>query len=70
MSKPITHITQNPDGTIAFDFMGGDNSGINQTLAQRQWKEQAYDLLGRPNGNARGIVVVRTADGTMRKILR
>lgn len=70
MSKPITHITQNPDGTIAFDFMGGDNSGIRLHTAERYHKQQTYDLLGKPNDNARGIVVVRSSDGTMRKLLR
>ena len=28
MNKPITNITQNEDGTIAFDFMGGSTSNI------------------------------------------
>ena len=28
MGKPITNITQNDDGTIAFDFMGGSTSNI------------------------------------------
>ena len=28
MSKPITGITQNSDGTIAFDFMGGSSTNI------------------------------------------
>lgn len=69
MSKPITRITQNPDGTIAFDFMGGDNSGIIQTMAQ-QPHYQTFDLCGRVVGESRGIVIVRASDGTVRKVLR
>ncbi len=70
MSKPITNITQNPDGTIAFDFMDGDNAAIKQTTAQHHSQKQTYDLTGRPCDTTRGIVIVREADGTVRKVLR
>lgn len=57
MSKPITNITQNDDGTIAFDFMGGSSSNIVYDAIESLVAESAatnpdalvsvYDVAGR-----------------------
>jgi len=69
MSKPITNITQNPDGTIAFDFMGGNENGIAQIKKERL-PVRVYDMCGRASNGGRGILIVRTSDGTVRKLIK
>lgn len=47
MGKPITNITQNADGTISFDFMGGDTTGIDGiTTAMTEQPSAIYSLDG------------------------
>ena len=69
MGKPITNITQNEDGTIDFDFMGGsaDNviTGIQQaTMGQNDAVHKGvYSLDGRYlgttlNGLSKGVYIV------------
>lgn len=56
MSKPITSITQNDDGTIAFDFMGGSTTNLLYNAIESLVAESAtnpdalvsvYDVAGR-----------------------
>ncbi|MBQ9357004.1 MAG: M6 family metalloprotease domain-containing protein [Prevotella sp.] len=72
MSKPITNIVNNEDGTVSFLFMGGDSipSGIAGIGATAQHGTVAYDLTGRRTDGGRGLFIVRCQDGTIRKIVR
>ena len=68
MSKPITDIVQNPDGTIDFNFMGGSDSniisGIEQTVIDINTPAKAiYTIDGRRvygdvNSLGRGLYIV------------
>jgi immune inhibitor A len=69
MGKPITNITQNEDGSIDFDFMGGSNdniiSGIHfvENDEMSSFGQGVYSLDGRymgtsANGLAKGIYIV------------
>ena len=85
LHKPITNIQMTEDGLISFDFMGGDQTGIEnlkpQTSARpkdacyqrdaRNLQPQTYDLQGRSVSGAkgRGIYIQRQADGTIKKCL-
>lgn len=57
MSKPITNITQNSDGTIDFEFMGGDPnnviiSGIKDiTISDKPTDSRVFSLDGQYLGN-------------------
>lgn len=58
MGKPITNITQNEDGTIDFDFMGGSSEnvitgigGITTTTVKKVNDNRVYSLDGRYLGN-------------------
>ena len=72
MSKPITNITQNPDGTIAFDFMGGSNDGISTLAHAAGTMPRLFDMLGRAagKGQAPRLLIVRLPDGTTRKVMK
>lgn len=57
MGKPITNITQNDDGTIGFDFMGGSDNNIidaieNITIQQPSKFTGYYTLDGRYAGSS------------------
>ena len=68
MNKPITNITQNSDGTISFDFMGGSTTNIitginiiNQSTEAQNGR--IYSIDGRYLGNdqdklERGIYII------------
>ena len=69
MGKPITNITQNEDGSIDFDFMGGSNdniiSGIHfvENDEMSSFGQGVYSLDGRymgtsANGLDKGIYIV------------
>ena len=69
MGKPITNITQNEDGSIDFDFMGGSNdniiSGIHfiENDEMSSFGQGVYSLDGRymgtsANGLEKGIYIV------------
>ena len=69
MGKPITNITQNEDGSIAFDFMGGSNDNIISGIHFVENDEMSsfglgvYSLDGRymgtsVNGLDKGIYIV------------
>ena len=69
MGKPITNITQNEDGSIDFDFMGGSNdniiSGIHfiENDEMSSFCQGVYSLDGRymgtsANGLDKGIYIV------------
>ena len=58
MGKPITNITQNADGTIDFDFMGGDPNniitgigGITANTTVKKADNRVYTLDGRCLGD-------------------
>lgn len=73
MSKPITNVVNNEDGTVSFLFMGGDtipNSISNINRAVNSGNVSYYDLTGRRAGSVSGVFIVRQQDGTARKIVR
>ncbi|MBR1415284.1 MAG: M6 family metalloprotease domain-containing protein [Prevotella sp.] len=58
LSKPITGIEENADGTVTFHFMGGDTSGIHSALSTKRPAQTTYDLYGRQvTAGYRGLVV-------------
>lgn len=67
MGKPITNITQNADGTVSFDFMGGSGTNVvdgirTLTVSGRQQPDAIYTLDGRYVGTdlnrlGRGVYV-------------
>ena len=72
LGKPITHIQMTEEGLISFDFMGGDDTGIEQMKSlTSNLQPQIYDLQGRSisgiPGRGRGVYIQRRADGTIRK---
>ncbi len=72
LGKPITNIRQNADGTISFDFMGGNSTSIIRQTIDQKAPVAIYDLSGRvcQSERSRGIYLQRQADGTIRKVLR
>lgn len=72
LGKPITNIQQNEDGTVSFDFMGGDTTTAIRQMPAVSIPAVVYDLSGRSYQSAgkHGIYLLRKADGTIRKVLR
>lgn len=73
MSKPVTNITSNEDGTVSFLFMGGDAipHGITTVRSNGTGGSATYYLTGRRAGTAAGgVLIVRQQDGTIRKVIR
>ena len=72
MSKPITNITQNPDGTIAFDFMGGNNDGIVTLTNTAPQTHQVYNLMGRAVHRTLPfqLLIVKQPDGSTKKVMK
>jgi hypothetical protein len=72
LDKPITNIVQNADGTVSFDFMGGNPTGIKDIQVSGFKVQEYYDLQGRcvktpQRGN---LYIVRTPQGTRKHLLR
>ena len=71
MSKPITNIRVN-DGLVSFDFMGGNQTGIqSQTSNLKPQIKAVYDLRGRQipkEAMGTGIYIIKYADGQTRKV--
>ncbi len=72
LDKPITNIVQNADGTVSFDFMGGNPTGIKKIQVSGFKVQEYYDLQGRcvktpQRGN---LYIVRTPQGTRKHLLR
>ena len=76
MSKPITEIHMNEDGTISFDFMKDPVSVSPIRNADQAVPVAYYDLTGRQlpssklkaqSPKSEGIYIVRYSDGTIRK---
>ena len=69
MSKPITEIHMNEDGTISFDFMKDPVSVSPIRSADQAVPVAYYDLTGRQlqRSALKGIYIVRYSDGTIRK---
>lgn len=58
LSKPVTGIEEDADGTISFYFMGGDTNGIDNAERPATDSQPCHDLFGRRVTAAyRGIVV-------------
>lgn len=72
MSKPITNIVNNGDGTVSFIFMGGDSihNSIDETTVAEGLGSAQYDLTGRKAIGGRGVFIIRKHDGTTRKVIR
>ena len=72
LSKPITNISMADDGSISFDFMGGGTStGIVSRNPAVMAPAVCYDLKGQPvSGQHRGLLIVRQADGTVKKVFK
>jgi hypothetical protein len=47
LSKPITNITQNDDGTVSFEFHASNPDGITDITLQNLHNDVIYDLQGR-----------------------
>ena len=69
LGKPITNITQNEDGTVSFDFMGGTSAIATIKGDSSRTINKVYDLTAQPvNVLQTGqIYIVRQSDGTFRK---
>ena len=72
LSKPITNIRMSDDGLISFDFMGGDSTvGVKTIAITRPATATTYDLQGRRAVvGSHGLLIMRQADGTIRKIAK
>lgn len=73
LGKPLTNITMSADGLVSFDFMGGEGTVGIVSAMPSQSAAQVYDLQGRrvsASHNIHEIVIVRQADGTVRKVHR
>lgn len=73
MSKPITNIRMSDEGLISFDFMGGDSTVGVKTVAitRPAAPAETYDLQGRRAVvGSQGLLIMRQADGTIRKIAK
>lgn len=58
LSKPITDIEEDADGSISFHFMGGDTNGIDGIEQLSQQDDRCYDLHGRRvPASYRGLVI-------------
>lgn len=70
LSKPITNIKVN-DGLVSFDFMGGEQTAIQQTETEEH-VTTVYDLHGRkiPVSHLKeGIYIFRYTNGNTKKVL-
>jgi hypothetical protein len=70
LSKPITNIKVN-DGLVSFDFMGGEQTAIQQTETEER-VTTVYDLHGRkiPVSHLKeGIYIFRYTNGNTKKVL-
>ena len=70
LSKPITNIKVN-DGLVSFDFMGGEQTAIQQTETEEH-VTAVYDLHGRkiPVSHLKeGIYIFRYTNGNTKKVL-
>ena len=47
LSKPITNITQNDDGTVSFEFHASNPDAITDVTHQTLHNDVIYDLQGR-----------------------
>jgi len=48
LGKPVTNIVQHEDGTVSFDFMGGDPTAISTAVVNGEAvNSEVYDLQGR-----------------------
>ena len=73
MSKAITNIVQNADGTVSFRFMGGQHDAINQVMGGNgSIAPKLYDLSGRRLTNipAKGICIEQSGFGRVRKVTK
>lgn len=75
LSKAISNIRVKEDGTVSFDFMGGDPDKIDDSRWLNANSEQItaiYDLSGRQVVSQRPgwIYIVRYADGTTKKVVK
>ena len=72
LSKPITNIRMADDGTISFDFMGGVSTAISTTTAnQSLLPVSTFDLSGRvARPGAKGLLIERRQDGSVRKMIK
>ena len=69
LSKTLTNIKVSDDGLVSFDFMGGTSDIVGVRALPSGGSPAYYDLSGcrRSAPAAKGIVVIRQADGTVRK---
>ena len=47
LSKPVTNITQNDDGTVSFEFHASNPDAISDVTHQKKHNDVIYDLQGR-----------------------
>ena len=70
LSKSITNITMDDEGNISFDFMGGVPTAITDNRHRLQ-PAGLFDLNGRSvEQSAKGLLIERRADGSVRKIVK
>ena len=74
LSKAITNIRVAEDGTVSFDFMGGDPAGVT-ALSQKKQPTGVYNLRGyylgsRWENQRPGLYITRYADGTIKKVVK
>ena len=71
LAKPLTNIVLADDGSVSFDFMGGDPTGIREVDMLSSTPAAVYDLSGRAvQRQGRSIFVIRQSDGTVRKVFK
>ena len=78
LSKAITNIRVSEDGLVSFDFMGGNQTGIEETLHKENRPlcvVSVYDMGGRCVGSRlesqrSGIYIIRYSDGSTRKVVK
>lgn len=72
LGKPITNIVMADDGTVSFDFMGGDGTVVVLPAISSDAQEEVFDLQGRSVSDSRHgqILLVRQKNGTFKKIIK
>ena len=78
LSKSITNIRVSEEGLVSFDFMGGDQTGIDELVHKENRPlcvVSVYDMGGRCLGShlesqRPGIYILRYSDGTTKKVVK
>lgn len=60
----------NKSSAVTVNYVNADPAGINTVDANAASVVKSYDLQGRENANAKGIVIERLSNGSVRKVIK